>query len=409
MIWVTGSYLQTDPFNLLSYVGSDGWCAPETEGIGVHCFGDFNQFLEPGKDGIAFSPISAPAFLVLNALLAQVSSRAVLIAFLGVQFAMVSVPLVVMARNSSRRELIPDLFVYTLLTLPALTLLDRGNILAWALPGLAAMAVGFLGGNRRLFCVGLVIAAVVKPQFLVLAVVPLIRRDYRTAALASSMAAIATIATFLVFDAPFERFRYWISALAGYSAGPTQPDWRNYSWPNLFEKAARLSGLEPTSSWIHERLTLVGVGLLLSGLLIAFVRRHRIADLDLFVAASLLATYWVGTVYAYYLMVLLPPAWLLLGYPERLQPKVRQSLVGSEPFAIAMVAVVLAPIVLPAYPHASDTLVNAMPSVSSLLLLLLTAYLLVGPIGATRRGVRGQHDYSDLLPASRPATSSSAT
>lgn len=379
-IWVLASYLRVDPFNLLTYIGDDHWCDTATEGVGIHCFGDFNEFLEPGKDALTLTPLSAPIFSVLNAAIFHVSARSILFMYIAVMFAMILVTPLILARRSNRSELLPDLFIYTLLTLPAIALLDRGNLLVLAVPALTAAVLGFVTPSRKLTVVGIAVASVIKPQFLILAFIPLVRRQYRTAAIAVVTAITAIALTFLPYGNPITRLYEWIESLGAYSASSSHPDWRNYSWPSLLEKLARIGGLDSLATWIHARLTLMGLLVLIIGLAVAFFRRDRISSLDLSLAVTLLGTFWVGTVYGYYLAVLLPFVWLFLGYPAALQSEVNTSVFGRKPLLVAVIALVVAPVILPTHPlHPSggNEVINIMPSVSSLLLLCLTAYVLL--------------------------------
>ena len=39
--WVGDSYFSVNSETTISFLDDDGWCNSETEGVGVHCFGDY--------------------------------------------------------------------------------------------------------------------------------------------------------------------------------------------------------------------------------------------------------------------------------------------------------------------------------------------------------------------------------
>lgn len=197
--WVVGSYYQQDLAFTQSFQSNDGWCDPATQGLGVHCFGDF-QFPRVllGESSIwanpsphPYTPLSMAPHVVAGGLAdVGLGVRGSLLVYLIFAAAALLAPALWTAFGSSRqfRNLLPVLII-GVASEPFLMTMDRGNSLAFAVPFLLLFAL-FLGREPAWVApTAIVLAASVRPQFILLAL--------GLVAVARLKAAGATIATFV--------------------------------------------------------------------------------------------------------------------------------------------------------------------------------------------------------------------
>jgi hypothetical protein len=184
--WILSSYFKIDVPGTLMYKGDDGWCRPNIEGIGVHCFGDFNERLSPSRydewtvypNNLETTPIGPFITSLANLAATLTSPRLTLILFYILSIAILSYPFV----NASKswywpvRLLVVGLF--GLASYPTLVLLDRLNYLVFAVPVLYILFKKMLVGNMESYIIPILILTAIKPQFGILSLIYFFRKKY---------------------------------------------------------------------------------------------------------------------------------------------------------------------------------------------------------------------------------------
>lgn len=221
---VSASYFGNSVSSLLVYRAADGWCDAGSEGIGVHCFGDFHvirlALADPSVwDNRLQQPIPYPPVAMWPNVLADWADRI----GLGVRGSMLLflLALAVAALTPAAwaawrlRRRFPSGVVVALvgaMTLPVFVVLDRGNNMAFALPPLLGYLIGLrwsTGVHRWIAPVCLVIVIMLRPQFVVVGLLLLVVGRWRDLILAGAASGLAMVGSFIVWDS-----RRWTSHLS---------------------------------------------------------------------------------------------------------------------------------------------------------------------------------------------------
>lgn len=212
--WVAG-YHGRSLTEIYSFVVQDGWCDPATQGVGLHCFGDYYapvQYIVEGNPWnnaygvpIAYTATGMLPF-ALGALAAStpVGGFPLLIGFLFVAGVATMTPAIVAALG--RRSWVDRLLIILLVgvaTTPLLTTIDRGSGAAWAVPFLLAFVIWLRRDPWWVAPAALVAAAAVRPQFILAGVALLALRRFRDLALAILAGATITLLGFAVWPGGF--------------------------------------------------------------------------------------------------------------------------------------------------------------------------------------------------------------
>ena len=299
--WIGSHYLTVRVSEVLSAEPLELCKYPGDEGIGTHCFldyyeGEFASNYPPASKWI-FQPFVAIEKVTGSALTALyvwlIASALALLAPLWWatrRQPMLRWPILVLAVASSA-------FAGPL---------DRGNSVAFVLPFLLAFAIGTLRAVPAMAITGIIGAAVIKPQYAVLLIVPFVLRRWRE--LVRSLAGIGAIqgVGFALGDMGFiEEARQFMRASLNRSTEYAVFDSSNVSFSQTLHDIARLTqgwmgwGTRLTDFEYANRNVIVLVVLLASvGVAWAAARQRRN---DLVVIIGLVvASLCVGTTYYYY-------------------------------------------------------------------------------------------------------------
>jgi hypothetical protein len=186
---VSFRYLDVDILSSISDKARDTHCARGGgEGLGVHCFGDYFQVATLVREGTVWSSDGAsnypPTALLpfLGGLLPESLLRAVpnlgLYFFLFLVFAGFVAVALWATQGKSIAEKLLAVVVVGPFAAPALVALDRGNSAGLLAAPLLLFAVGFLRNKPAAMMAGALIAAMIKPQFVVLFLALLLARRY---------------------------------------------------------------------------------------------------------------------------------------------------------------------------------------------------------------------------------------
>ena len=303
------SYFNWNLTEILSNRVKDGWCNPEKEGIGLHCFGDFyapmgiagNQ--DPWRIGVNPNPPFAMLIFKLFYTISNFTApRFSLTLYILLIFCAFMLPAVHAWRKSIKTYQIKLLYLSMYaMSMPAISLIDRGNIIAFTVP-LVYFAYWFHKEKPQLAASLLVIAVVIKPQLAIFMVLLLVIKQYRLFVLAVFSGLTLNLAGFLFFKSPKISISNWIESIISYPAyageGKIYPV--NVSLQNtlfLMDKALETNFAE---SWI---ITTASVLVLIYVASILFNLKQLSSD-QLFYQIVILLLIAGGTVFSYYAVYL---------------------------------------------------------------------------------------------------------
>jgi hypothetical protein len=323
--WILSSYFNIDIPGSLMYPGNDGWCDAKSEGIGNHCFGDFNQLFTPSpndqwpptrQDNLELVPIGPFITWFANFLSEITSSRIILIIFYFVSIYLLILPLILATKklHITLRFIIIAIFGVT--TYPFLVLLDRLNYLVFAVPILYMLFKYLNTNNFEKIPVVIIILTLIKPQFALLSLVYLYRGKIK------SFFKIVISQMFFIFlfiiaagKGDIYRVKYYIESILSYdslwltyaSNPPNAALSKNIVWVGEFF-STKIFGHEITknSSIYTTALLAVLFGLFVI-LILMFVMRNKLTNLELGFFLIVLGSFFTSNYVAtYYLVIILP-------------------------------------------------------------------------------------------------------
>lgn len=336
-------YMGTDVATSMGYVANDGFCdLGNHEGVGVHCFGDFRYMLmftdqaNPWLDVNGYPNNYLPAGMIPHVVfgrVSQVSGQPLLGLYL--YLLSMAVALVLPAWwATARRALWVRVAVVGLMALaapPALMALERGNSVGFVVPPLLAVLIGVRADRRTLLMVGIVLAVMVKPQFVVLVAIYAVLRRWKSLGVALAWIAGTNAAAFAIWPrslptGPFDAVRAVLDYGSGAALGWTFPTNSSLA-KGPFHLAHLLSGLpfsERGAAWITAHASLVGAVLVL-GLVVSLVLLGRrvppvISVIVLIMGSALLP----GISWMYYLVFAIPVGAVILRDPRDEAPQTAQ-------------------------------------------------------------------------------------
>jgi hypothetical protein len=405
-MWIAASYYGVTPSIVVSMVLNDGHCGP-TQGIGAHCFGDFSIVREAFSGQVPWSSASPLAsYPPIGWLPAELSAwtgdhlfgggQAGLTIYLALSALSLVAPAVWAARGRWRSDGPLRFILLTIGCAPILAVIDRGNTLAFTVPWILMAAIGFMKGDSKLTFVGILIAALIKPQMIILAILPLSQRKYRIAFGSGVSAAALTLLSFAVFPQHFiEYLSNWIQSLRAYNSyqdiGVAYP--YNLGFTRAIVAAYDLLpgdflGTQGRQSLINNLMavsSLIAVGIVGFTACVIMLAHNRVHKMYTLALALMMLIYISTVTYSYYLVIFTALAALVLRDPATPggDPSARGALdagKGSRVLSTATVvvlALIFAPLTVPTnYPLFNVGVGTAIQQVG-LWQLFLTPLLLV--------------------------------
>lgn len=179
IFWIFSSYFRVDVPSSLMFQANDGWCEAPKEGIGIHCFGDFNERVglppgHPWKDYVETSPAGPIVTSIANVLLAVTSPQISLITFLLIYMICVATPVLIATRTRRPIERLELVLLLSIGTYPSIVVFDRGHSLALAVPLMYLYLTSALRDDSRLLSISIVALSCLKPVFIGLSLIFLI-------------------------------------------------------------------------------------------------------------------------------------------------------------------------------------------------------------------------------------------
>jgi len=327
--WVLSSYYGLDVPGSLIYRGDDGWCRPEIEGVGVHCFGDFNErvaqhssdFVYPAwPTNLETSPLGPVITWLANLVSSTSNPRVALLGAIAIYAGALLLPIIAGTWWLGWRSRLASVALLGVATYPFLVAIDRLNILALATIPMYFFVESMRRGNWLGVASAIVLMTTVKPVFILLAVVFIAQRQWLraiTTAAAAAAAALLLIAGAGRWDGG--RISEWFSVAAGYGttmwevSAPNPP---NASLARLFFLQGRsldwcwnlvFEGHLDTSALVERFGTLTGVAVAGALLLLLIITGRRLNGLVLGICVlALVSTSFGVYTAAYYLAFALP-------------------------------------------------------------------------------------------------------
>lgn len=238
LIWSLGAYgltiatviLFREYFNLpylpsISFIVDDGWCMPATDGVGQHCFGDFQDIyakgvLSPWNWNPTFShpPLSHAiqyAFGLLGTF--SGSKRLALTMWLVFSALVLLIPAVWAMRGSARLQKSAIFVILGLGSLPVLVTLDRGNSI-FLLVGLFSGMAWSISRDRLWLAMSFAVcASLIRPQAILMGMAFLAIGRVRMFLLSSALSVLGLLLSFVIY--PGDRignFLQWTRNLTSY-------------------------------------------------------------------------------------------------------------------------------------------------------------------------------------------------
>lgn len=213
---VIASYFGVDVVSSLSFITPDGYCPdgnPATSGIGAHCFSDYYQvvgFVSDSNPWTAHRSNYSAAGMLPNAFTRWIgdlfnSPRVGLITFLLLLTAALVTPAVWASRGKSITPRLVAIGAFGILTIPALSALDRGNSAALAVPALLAFLIAIRRGKFTAAVIAITAAALIRPQFLILIAVLWALRKWRLSVIALVSVGVTNLVAYAAWPRDFPR------------------------------------------------------------------------------------------------------------------------------------------------------------------------------------------------------------
>lgn len=383
-IWYVSSYMQLAPSEILSFPLSDNWCIPSQEGIGVHCFGDyaiarsyFAGDFDPWNGAASLPPSNYSAIGWLPALAASWlgsllgGGRASLVIYLAAELTCLLTPAFWVGWRAKTAELPTSTLLLGVASAPVLIAIDRGNSVAFAVPFMLVAGIALVRRRWTWVVVGIVGAAILKPQLALLAVLLLVNRRYRDLAVTAVATAGLTVAGFAAFPHFPTNLLNWVKAVTAYSAVQSAES----TYPvNLgvgrsvvtlldFLGAGQLMGAGSRTAlaqWLDANGTTINLCLLATIAIVLWLSAKHIPAPWSLTLAVFAVLYSSSTVYTYYLTLFLVVVAVIVRDPDLARPVSLQrsgaldigdaqprSIRAVNGALITVLALVMAPVIVP--------------------------------------------------------------
>jgi hypothetical protein len=210
----------------LSYHAKDGWCDPNVEGFGEHCFGDFYAPLASLKEDSPYEGIvrNYPpfAFAILKPfaiLHSNLPGKLSLILYLALSLTCLIFPVLhLLIKKKIFFDDLPLALGAVLLSGPSITLLDRGNILAFCIPFIYLFFYHLKYTSNHAALKYGVIFTLIKPQLFLLSMMFTATRKFKLVMYWVFLDVLISLASFIFFPTDaLKNIGRWVNATLSYS------------------------------------------------------------------------------------------------------------------------------------------------------------------------------------------------
>ncbi len=314
---VLPNYYQFSSIESISFYVKDGWCDSLTQGIGVHCFGDyyypvkFASLSNPwGSSAFAYPPLPTFIFHIFSSV-SSISGvpRFGLLLYLFTLVTVVIIPGIWMIRKANSIENFSLQFKYyfcaglTFFSAPIIVVIDRGNNIGVLFTLVFFHFVCFKEGKRKESLALIMLAILFKPQFILLLLLHFNRRnDLKGAFQYLSIVISSFFLLFLLYPIGiFHNIMSYLEQTSAFQLSPLPGNLFpiNISLVNVIGLLARSLGYPITKPII---ITLITATLLIFGALL-FLKNFRLRSsstnillitfIVIFVPAVSFHYYWI--------------------------------------------------------------------------------------------------------------------
>jgi hypothetical protein len=217
--WVGNSYFSVNSEASISFSGDDGWCNFETEGVGVHCFGDYQypkllagiespwqtDYVNPHNGlGLLFFRFFSLFERIFELFFgADPSSRITLVMYSLLSIAVASIPAIWSSWTKNFETKLKHLLIIGPISSPALMAIDRGNAIVFCAPLILWFLISVKRDQKRFGVIAVVVLAAIKPQFFVLIILLLIFKWWRHAVWCFIFVGITQFGAYLFWPTAF--------------------------------------------------------------------------------------------------------------------------------------------------------------------------------------------------------------
>ena len=337
LLWfIYSGYFNRPISEVFGYLSKDGWCNSRIEGLGAHCFGDFQTPLIMLENGNAwanqFNSAYTPTALIPHLLTVAADHLGGRAFSLTLAMTIISISLflpgIVTSINTSKPNKWIPLFFLGVGSLPFLISFDRGNSAALVVPILIWIVHAFYFQNLIQLSVAVLIASAIRPQFIFFALLLIFCRKFLLAVLTGISFVLITVFGFILWPGNFSQdISRWILNITSYnsysslsSGYPLNLSASRSVWNILsFFNTSSLQGenwSSRTQDFLEANPSLIGIVLLVMVTLISlFASKNTPPVIPLFVVLPL-PMLVPGTAYSYYLNFVLVLAAIIFISPR---------------------------------------------------------------------------------------------
>ena len=340
------AYLQQGYTETISFFVRDGWCNQESQGIGAHCFGDFYAPMTIASNSnpwsndlnLAYTPISFLYFRLLNSeIINDIGTHLSIFINLLFTFLALSIPGLYIWKNQNNFQSVSGKWVLLicLTAAPSLIMIDRGSSSFLMFPAVFFFYLGIQTSKYSLASWSLILMGLWKPQSLILAVGILIFFGIKPFVIALAKFVLIFSASFFLYPIGFFRnILDYLENSSEYQNYLPIPTPGNYSLINFLGflngginfvahgfRDLRGSFRSPMDESVVSIFCAAYALLVISLFLIT---RRKISKFQFVIFSSAFMLTIPGTVYGYYLSLMLIPLIVLS------KEQVTESLVHKE-------------------------------------------------------------------------------
>ncbi len=312
---------------IISFLVQDGWCEPKSQGIGVHCFGDFyapitiSSMSNPWSDALnlAYTPLNFSYFNVIASdYVTSLSPKLPL--FLNLIFAVFALgfPGFHMILQKAKVGLSGKWILAVMLTsTPSLMMLDRGSNNFLLVPLLYMYYIKVHEGKLKLSFALLVAMSLWKPQMILFGLLFFTKFGLNKSVLAIVTTISSLLLSFMLYPRSMTAsILDWIGNSREYQTYAPSPSIGNFSFASfaglLDSLGNKISDPSQPFSLIENSLSINEVSLisLMFGFIAfgtLFLVRNRISSNYQFLAVTIFFLQLPGTTFGYYMVLLILP------------------------------------------------------------------------------------------------------
>lgn len=363
-----GSYLALRPIEMLSFRSDDNWCDLVTSGIGNHCFGDYQlpsqlvTDVNPWILGHSYPPFSMLIHLIFAWLKSSfLGPQGSLLLYLLLLIVALTFPIYKSLEKMPKSFRLPTALILSVFSTAGLNNFDRGSSAAFATPFLYLAARDYLNNNPNKVLLWTSLAALIRPQFILLSIFLISIRAYKQLIASISILAGSIFIGFALW--PGDRilhFRSWLEMLTSYDQyAPSQ-----FNWPINISAGKSLSRIltyfdqkfpsyeifSSLNTWALNNFKNIGIIFAYLVLIVAGFFGSKISKSIVVVLVLSAPSLVPGVSWAYYLLFLIPITALIIstGIDSKGLLDLDQKLNPMSKIHISLtISLVLSPFVLP--------------------------------------------------------------